>query len=237
MIRYIWFDLGYTLVKTNREQMYQKVLHLFGVYRSMEEIARAYHRTDKLFMREYPGVLGKDHRVFMPWYIGELNYALNLTLPIEEVMSYLKKINAQNPVRWEVCEGVIPTLRTLKKHGYHLGLISNWDHTARDVLASCRLDQELDDIVISSEVGVEKPDPAIFQLAMERSGATPSQSLYIGDNYYDDVIGSRKAGIHCLLINRFGNFGIEELTHVSVIHGVQEVLDYFGHVVEQTEVI
>lgn len=55
MIRYLWFDLGYTLVKTNREEAYQKALERMGVYRGKEEIAIAYHRSDKLFMREYPG--------------------------------------------------------------------------------------------------------------------------------------------------------------------------------------
>lgn len=229
MIRYLWFDLGYTLVRTNREEVYQKVLEHVGVYRSLEEIELAYHRTDKLFMREYQGVLGKDSRAYMPWYIGALNYDLRLMLPIEEVIAAHRKLASGHPVRWKAIEGAKETLRELRGLGYRLGLISNWDATARDVLADNGLDEELDEIVISSEAGIEKPDPAIFRLALEKGGVTPSQSLYIGDNYYDDVVGSRKAGIHCLLINPYGDCGVEELSYRPLIRGIQDVPGYLGH--------
>ncbi|MFD3257199.1 HAD family hydrolase [Paenibacillus lentus] len=229
MIRYLWFDLGYTLVRLNREEVYQKTLEVFEVYRSQEEIAIAYHVTDKLFMREYQGVLGKDSRAYMPWYVGTLNYHLRLSLPIEEVVQAHRTLAIDYPIRWKACDGVKDTLRELRGHGYRIGLISNWDETARTVLADNDLDVELDDIIISSEVGLEKPDPGIFRLALERAGVSPHQSLYIGDNYYDDVIGSRKVGMHCLLINPYGTYGVEELTYRPIINGIQEVAAYLGH--------
>lgn len=229
MIRYVWFDLGYTLVRTNREEVYQKVLERLDVYRSLEEIAMAFHRTDKLFMRDYQGVLGKDSRAFFPWYIGTLNYGLYLSLPIEEVVRIHRETASEYPVQWKAYDGTRYVLRHLKRMGYKLGLISNWDLTARSVLEQNGLDQELDELIISSEVGLEKPNPDIFRLALSRAGVTAGQSLYVGDNYYDDVIGSQRVGMHCLLINPYGNRGIEELSYHPVISGIRDVVTYLGH--------
>ncbi|WP_240041284.1 HAD family hydrolase [Paenibacillus ginsengarvi] len=229
MIQYVWFDLGYTLVRTNREEAYQKVLERFGVFRNVGEIAIAYHRADKLFMRDYPGVLGKDSRAFFPWYIGTLNYFLRLSLPIEEVVQAQRSMAQECPVEWRAYDGARETLQYLRSLGYRLGLISNWDESARTVLARNGLDELLDEIVVSSEVGIEKPHPDIFRLALSKVGVSASESLYVGDNYYDDVIGSQKVGMHCLLINAHGNRGIEELSYHPVIAGIQDVAEYLGH--------
>lgn len=71
---YVWFDLGMTLVEPSRSSLYQKVLKEFQIDRSENRIHKAYHLTDKLFMKEYPHVLGTDETCYMPWYIGNLNY-------------------------------------------------------------------------------------------------------------------------------------------------------------------
>ncbi|GGG03670.1 haloacid dehalogenase [Paenibacillus albidus] len=226
MIEYLWFDLGYTLVKTDREEVYQDTLKVFQINKSRAEITLAYHRTDKLFMREYQGVLGKDGRVYQPWYIGCLNYFLGVSLPIDDVIAAHRNVTAPGKLHWKAFDYTIPTLRSLRQKGYRLGLISNWNETAREVLADNRLEEELDEIIISSEVGIEKPDPAIFEFALAKADVTAKQSLYIGDNYYDDVKGSQKVGMECLLINPYGSQGIEELNYSQVITSIQEVASY-----------
>lgn len=231
-IKYLWFDLGYTLVRTEREEIYQKTLQTFGIAKSKPDITLAYHRTDKLFMREYQGVLGQDGRIYMPWYIGCLNYSLGISLPIEEVIAAQRRIASTHPVHWKAFDHTLPTLRQLRQLGYRLGLISNWNETARDVLAQTGIDHELDEIIISSEVGIEKPEPEIFRIAMAKAGVTADQSLYVGDNYYDDVIGSEQVGMKCLLINPYESQGIEELSYPHIIAGIHEVAALLGH--EQT---
>ncbi len=61
---YAWFDLGYTLVYLPREQGFYQYLQEQGIQRDIGQIERAYHLTDKLFMRQYPGVLGKAQATF-----------------------------------------------------------------------------------------------------------------------------------------------------------------------------
>lgn len=229
MIRFVWFDLGYTLVKTNREEVYLRTLEKFDCVKTLDEITIAYHLADKLFMREFRGVLGKDGRSYLPWYIGVLNYYLGLALPIEEVLQAQRTMTKEAAAGWSAFDFSKPTLRYLRELGYKAGLISNWDGTAREVLRRNRLDEELDVIVVSSEVGMEKPDPAIFTYALQKAGVTAQQSLYVGDNYYDDCVGARKVGMDCLLINPYGKRGIEELDDARVISGIDEVPVYLGH--------
>ncbi|WP_018752689.1 HAD family hydrolase [Paenibacillus sanguinis] len=235
MIRYVWFDLGYTLVKTNREEVYLQTLQGLGVTKTLNEITLAYHLADKLFMREFQGVLGKDSRSYMPWYIGVLNYYLQLSLPIEEVLEIHRTMLKERATGWRAFPYSKPTLRYLKELGYGIGLISNWNNTARDVLRRNQLDEELDVIVISSELELEKPDPAIFVHALQKAGVTAEESLYVGDNYYDDYIGSSQVGMSCLLINPYGKRGIEELSYGQVISGVHELPAYLGHPAKREE--
>lgn len=223
-INFIWFDLGYTLVYQDREQVYVRYLAEQGVNIPQEQVEEAYHLADKHFMRDYPGVLSKERDTFFPWYLGVLNHSLGLHFDLTKQCRRILEIQRElECVGWRSFPFTRPVLENLKERSYGVGLISNWDHTARDVLERNGLLPLLDEIVISSEVGIEKPDRAIFQLALERAGITPEESLYVGDNYYDDVIGSERAGMQSYLINRFGTLGIEELDSVQLISSIQEL--------------
>jgi putative hydrolase of the HAD superfamily len=115
-------------------------------------------------------------------------------------------------------------LAELRRRGFGLGVISNWDSSARSLLADHGLAEFFDPIVISSEVGSEKPAPEIFRIALERVGLPGEQCLYVGDNYYDDAVGCRKVGMRSLIINRFGRLGTEEITDCDFISGLGDLL-------------
>ena len=84
-ISYIWFDIGYTLLRMKREITYRQALKTFGQDVPLETLEREFHWVDKLFMREYPGVFLKGRRVYMPWFLGILNYRLGIALDVAEV--------------------------------------------------------------------------------------------------------------------------------------------------------
>lgn len=217
---HVWFDLGLTLVHTGRVTSYKKLLDLFNVDKTEAEIERAYHVTDKLFMREYRGVLGKNPDCFMPWYYGVLNTQLKIELELDLIYRMMVKIKDSHNLGWTTFPYSLSVLRELKDAGLKIGLISNWDISCRDVLRQTNLLALLDTVIISSEVGFEKPNEEIFRIALEQSGADPAASIYIGDNYYDDVLGANKVGMTCLLINPYGKLGIEEIDYPHVISSV-----------------
>ncbi|MFX0061519.1 MAG: HAD family hydrolase [Candidatus Hermodarchaeota archaeon] len=97
----------------------------------------------------------------------------------------------------------IPVLQTLQSHK-SLALISNFDHPPHihSLLSTLNLTEFFDIIIISGEVGVRKPDPRIFSLALEATNLQPTEVVYVGDTLKDDVQGARAAGIFPVLIQR-----------------------------------
>jgi putative hydrolase of the HAD superfamily len=225
-VQNVWFDLGLTLVHVPLEEAYLQVLEAFDVKKAGTDIRRAFFMADKTFMREYPHVLGTDPAQFMPWYLGVVNFHLGVRLDLQVCTKLYREAQQQRKMRWQLIDGAVDTLKELKSRGIQTGLISNWNHTCRTVLSENGLDKLLNPIVISSEVGLEKPDPRIFETALRLADADPERSLYVGDNYYDDVVGTRKVGMKCLLITPYKRFGIEEIDHDSVIKDIREVVHY-----------
>lgn len=86
-----------------------------------------------------------------------------------------------------------------------VGVVSNNQAAEQDEkLAFLRLTALVDFMIISEAVGVSKPDPRIFGLALERGGTGPENAVMIGDSWENDVLGARAAGIRAVWFNRFG---------------------------------
>lgn len=220
---FVWFDLGYTLLRTDREALFRSVLSGFGVERGEDEIARAFHKVDKLFMREYPGVLGGPPETFMPWFIGVVCWELGAEIDLRALGdAWMEAWTGAEPL-WTDYDAAKPALSALRGRGLGLGVISNWDCTARPILERCGLARFFDPIVISSEVGCSKPSEAIFRTALDAAKVEPRRCLYVGDNYYDDAVGAAKVGMDAVIVNRFGTFGVEELSGQRIVRDVSEV--------------
>jgi HAD superfamily hydrolase (TIGR01549 family) len=100
------------------------------------------------------------------------------------------------------------TLTELSGRGYRLGLITNRDNLEHfsAVLDAVDLQAYFDMILASGEVGIRKPDPGIFDVALERIGAQAEESIYVGDNYWADVLGAQSAGVTPVLLDPRGLF-------------------------------
>jgi putative hydrolase of the HAD superfamily len=97
--------------------------------------------------------------------------------------------------------GVPETLQALKDGGYRLGVISNRSTPFGDYLETIGLAGYFEMTLAAVEVDSWKPDPAIFHHALERMGECNAGVIYIGDNYYADVIGARRAGVQPVLLD------------------------------------
>lgn len=97
---------------------------------------------------------------------------------------------------------VVDTLERLWAMGLRLGILSNFPPHLEDVLTQHGLHDYFDFFVVSSLVGMEKPDSAIFELAIEKSGCSRAEILYVGDDLDDDLQGAQRAGIRMILVDR-----------------------------------
>lgn len=92
---------------------------------------------------------------------------------------------------------VLPTLERLRQR-YVLGIISNGNSYPRKL----GLEKYFRFIILSQNVGVEKPDPRIFTLAIHEVKCIPNEFLYVGDSQGDDIVGAKRAGVHVAWVNR-----------------------------------
>jgi putative hydrolase of the HAD superfamily len=222
-ISFVWFDLGYTLLYQRREEPCRAVLAELGHDVSRERLELEYHLADKQFMREYPGVFGRDPETFAPWFLGVLNHRLGIRTDLCRTWQLLKRTSAHGHAGWIPFEGAAEALADLRRRGYRLGVITNWDASARPLLAAHGLDGFFEQVVVSCEAGCEKPDPGIFEIATAAARVDAAACLYVGDNYYVDTVGARAAGMASVVVNRFGRQGVEEIADVPIVAHVREI--------------
>lgn len=108
---------------------------------------------------------------------------------------------------FESYDDVVPCLTELKRRGYRLAVLSNWDVSLHRVLAGFDLTPWFEVVLASLEEGVEKPDPRLFAILCERLGCEPGEVLHVGDDVGDDLNGARGAGMQALLLDRAGGGG------------------------------
>jgi putative hydrolase of the HAD superfamily len=99
-------------------------------------------------------------------------------------------------------DDVRPAIARLETEGVILGLVSNFEAWLDDLLVDLDLRESFAVRVISGLEGIEKPDPRIYQLALQRADIAPSEAAYVGDNPIFDVDPPAALGMHPVLIDR-----------------------------------
>ena len=98
-------------------------------------------------------------------------------------------------------------LERLQRRDLAVGMISNSDGSIERMITEQGLAPYFRFVLDSRVVGIEKPDPRIFEMALERAGVEPAEAVYIGDLYSIDVVGSRAAGMDAILLDPAGLWG------------------------------
>ena len=120
-------------------------------------------------------------------------------------------------------KGAIQTLVELKSTGYLLGLVSNRTKPLDGAIRDLGLTGFFQCALAAGEIGIWKPDPGILNEAMKRCGSSPETAIYVGDNYYADVVSAREAGMIPVLLDPDGVF---TNTDCKVIQCLTELIDW-----------
>jgi putative hydrolase of the HAD superfamily len=97
-------------------------------------------------------------------------------------------------------------LGALSKREYRLGVISNSVGTVEAQLNRAGIGRHFEFVLDSFLVGVEKPNPEIFEMALERANVEPSAAVLVGDTYATDIGGAQLAGLRGILLDRVGAY-------------------------------
>jgi len=116
------------------------------------------------------------------------------------------------------------TLGELRRRGYRLAIISNADGRVQALLDGLGLLRHFEFVIDSGTVGVEKPDPRIFHMALERMGIEPHDAVYVGDVYEIDVAGARAAGLRAVLLDPLSRLGHLDCDRIAALHELPERL-------------
>ena len=110
-----------------------------------------------------------------------------------------------SPNRTILIDGAIDLLEALKDH-FHMHIITNGFEEVQWVkLRNSKILPYFKEVITSEAVGVKKPDPKIFQFAVEKANATVVESVMIGDDLKTDIIGAIQIGMKCIYYNPHGN--------------------------------
>ena len=119
---------------------------------------------------------------------------------LPEVHACLGRMHRERNLWSSVAPGVRNSLERLRAFGLRLGVVSNSDGRVDEALRAAGVREYFDVVIDSTLVGVEKPDPRIFQAALDSLGVAPEEALYVGDLYEVDVLGARAAGMEAVLL-------------------------------------
>ncbi|MEA2452501.1 MAG: hypothetical protein QOG04_1211 [Actinomycetota bacterium] len=124
----------------------------------------------------------------------------------DEAMTELLYETFSSIESYRLYDDVKPTFDALETAGYRLGLISNFDSWLEKMLIEMEVGHVFDTAIISGIAGIEKPDPAIYRLAIRKAGVDPSKSIHIGDSPTMDMEPATQAGMTPVLLDRAGRY-------------------------------
>lgn len=130
-----------------------------------------------------------DGRPFWRFIVEKSTGCANEAL-FEELYQYYIR-----PEAWQLAPGAVSALNKLRAAGVRLAVVSNFDTRLRPILTALEVDKLFDAVVVSAEVGAEKPNPVIFETAMQQLGVRPYEVVHVGDDRRNDVWGARDAGV------------------------------------------
>jgi HAD superfamily hydrolase (TIGR01509 family) len=206
--RYVFFDVGNTLLFPNRRRMLAPLPE--ELHPTLEAWQSLERRTKLEFDRSTTN--GKiDHGFWWTFYTHLLQEAGRLDDDIRRTLVE----NTQRSANWDqILPGTREALDRIRKH-FSIAVISNADGRIDAVLERCGICDCFAAITDSGIVGLEKPDPAIFRAALRQMNADPGESLYVGDVYCVDYVGATRAGIQAVLFDVAGAYKNRELPRVE----------------------
>jgi HAD superfamily hydrolase (TIGR01509 family) len=205
-VKFIFFDVGNTLLFPNRERIHAPLLER-GIVLDSEHLRDLECRTKN----QFDGLMTKngstDHSFWWMFYSQLLS---EIAFDDKDKDKDENQVNAvrdrlvasiRNSGNWDTIRpGTSEQLRHIGEQ-YRIAVISNADGKIEDVLRKCGIVDCFRTITDSGLVGYEKPHPEIFRQALKSMNAAPEESLYVGDMYSVDYLGATGAGMQAMLMD------------------------------------
>jgi putative hydrolase of the HAD superfamily len=147
-----------------------------------------------------------------------------LGLPFTDETAELLYTVFTDVANYRLFPDAVPVLEKLRDARLLLGLISNFEEWLEQLLEGVQVTTFFDAVVISGVEGVEKPDPRIFRLGLERIGARAEEAVYVGDSVVYDVEPAQAVGMTGVLLDRRGRYQEHEGIRITSLDELPAVL-------------
>jgi len=230
-VKGIFFDAGDTLFEAKESigAYYSRFAARHGVDIDLETLD---HRFKTAFRNAPPLAFPDADTVALPgleygWWrslvcdvFSGINFP-HFDLFFEELYTFFESESA-----WRLFPESKVVLASLKKAGFTLGIISNFDSRLVAICRHLGIDAFFDIIVFSSQNSVAKPDPGIFEHTLKQVCLAPSESVHVGDHLENDLAGAQSVGMKALLLDRKGLYLTQKtMRTIRDLHGVCEFID------------
>lgn len=211
------FDVGGVLIHFDPPftELYQTALQSKGLTFPIEEIKAALKKM-------YSALTHKSEQN-PEFQFGLEDWApaflTHLDLSTEQRSEATKAIadHFKRDIRMRPNEQAYSLLEFLVRCNISLGVVSNWDLSLAETLRSFHLLDYFQTVIASEEVGFSKPHPHIFRTTIEEMGIPREETAYIGDHYFMDVIGARRASIDPILYDPHNHYADADCTRIAAL--------------------
>jgi len=224
-IKHIFFDLDHTLwdFETNSEKTFELIFKKNAVGVDFNSFILKYkpinHKYWKLYREDK---VTKDDLRYgrLIETFNDLNHKVSENLIHTLAKEYIDFLPDHNTL----FDGAIDILNYLSPK-YKMHIITNgFEEVQYKKIKNSHLLPFFDKIITSEEVGVKKPNPLIFNYALEKSNANAMESIMIGDNFEADILGAKNVGMHTIFCEFNGEVATEEVISISKLEQIKNYL-------------
>lgn len=217
-LRHVFFDLDHTLwdFETNSDKTFAYIFERNRVGLDLDRFTTTYRPINRKYWKLFreDKVSKSDLRYSR---LREAFDALGFEAGDDLIHTLSEEYIAFLSLNNQLFAHALEVLEYLREK-YSLHIITNgFEEVQHRKLASSRLEPYFEHVVTSENVGVKKPDPRIFQYALEKAEASPSESIMIGDNYEADIQGALNVGMKAIMCEFNGEMPRRDVTSVKTL--------------------
>ena len=209
MLKVITFDAGNTLIRLSRPvgATYAEVAKRFGADLNPGDLEPGFRAAWKTVPRlpDVPGPRPDDGRTW--WREVVAHTFATAGAKVERFDDFFDAVYREFalPGIWRLEPGALELLQDLRTSGFRLGIISNFDLRLHEILKHVGALDLFEQIIVSSQVGADKPSPRIFEEALRRFAVEPAELLNFGDDEVADGEGARAIGVQTFILGFAGS--------------------------------
>ncbi len=206
-LAHVFLDFGGTQARERRSRaaLYVEAAASVGLALDEAAMARRMAEAHAALPRVIGSGAGAAQRYSDGWFRAfiERIFHTGLGLPRDALPGLEQQLFAcfSDPTTFELFPGTLNLLRSLRDRGLGVGMISNWSPHLPELLEGLGLAEHLDPVLASASEGLEKPERALFERALEQAGIRSDQALHAGDHIDKDIRGARGAGLSAVLVD------------------------------------